>query len=537
MKSWLRPPSALFWAIVWGVTVRVLFIEVVLPRQAFEDNGMFFLEMARSLRDHGDPFAVGNFSNRFDRGPLAAYVISALMAVMDVVPAGRYSSAIAGCLLIPLAFFIGRRLVPNDRRVAVLASFATASFPLLIEYSVTSYDDMLACFWFTLGIALMLQAASDRKRALLYALLVGMTTALGYLTRPSGLALLTVVVLVWALYAWSEHSGWRGWVLPSAVSVAVFALMSAPYVLYLSRLVGRFTFTEKAMSNLIWISEGSQRPYELAGDDLVWAIALRESSPKQYILSHLGEFVPAAVKGVQWMITDHVAHTLSLPIAAVAFYGFVNGKWDRRRVVLEVPIALSLLSILVPLSVFGTLSNAFGRYLIPIIVPSLVWFSKGLFELTHRAESLGTLGRGVTWSSVLSNGAVSVVALYLVAGIAVGPGMKYGRSLDRAHWRAAQEAGDWLKANTPANAVVCTNDNAISFASARSSVLEPVSNVPSQISSYLTRYSVDYVVSEEGQPNHRSMAGLTAELTLVYTAKNAPREIRIFERHPSLASP
>lgn len=518
----------LLWAVASGIAVRVLFIEAVLPDDAFEANGVLFLEMARSLLEHGDPYAAGFHANRFDRGPAAAYAMGALGTFMDIVAAGRYLSALAGSALIPLVYLLARRLVPHDARVAGLAALATAWFPLLVEYSVQSYDDMLACLLFTLVIALLTQAADDPGRRLRHAATLGAVTAFGYLTRPSGLALVLVVLIVWVLLARSERSSWRGFLVPSAITLLTFAVLAAPYVHYISGLMGSFTLTAKSMVNLIWITEGPERNYELAGDELVWVAAMRESTPGQYIAAHWRQFVPAAVKGAQWMITDHLSHALSLPIALLAFHGFVTGTWDRARCSRELPIVLCLLALIAPLSVFGTLTPQFGRYLLPIIPISLVWCAKGIFELSDRARDVG--GAGSRWPEVVQRSAVGLLVLYLVAGTLVGPGMKFARALDRPQLRAIQETGDWLRLHTPSDAVVCTSNNLVAFAAERSSVPEPVSDSVDRIAGYLDRYGVTYLALEDRGPYERSSRALTSESTLVHSVESGTRSIRVYRR-------
>jgi 4-amino-4-deoxy-L-arabinose transferase-like glycosyltransferase len=520
-------------ALISGLVIRIVFIEAVVPKMAFEDNGVFFLEMARSLKEHGDPFAVGSFVNRFDRGPLVAYFTLAVAGFMDTVSACRYASMVAGCAVIPLVYLIARRLVPDDRRVASLAALTTAWFPLLIEMSVLGYDDMLSGLMFTLIVSVLVCSAAEPRYRVRAAVLAGVATSLGYLTRPTGLAMIGVVVVVWMFLARMERTGWKGWVIPSAVSLLAFAIVSAPYVAFISNVMGRFTLTAKTMVNLIWMTESPDRNYELVGDELMSLVALRDLTPLQYIMEHARQFTIAAVTGIQWMLTDHLAHALSLPIAAIAFHGFVSGKWNTSRIRVELPVVLSILSLVIPLAILGTLTTRFGRYLIPIIPLQLIWFSKGLLELTDRAESLRGSLAGVPLAKVVRYGAFGALALYLVAGLAAGPGIKFVVSANREYLRAAQATGEWLDAHIPKDSVICSSNNNIAFAANRSSVpqfVRTASTTDAQVKGYFDRYKVEYLVIEQDSPLERAMADTLSELTLLYTSPLTSRSIRVFQR-------
>lgn len=516
----------LIWALASGLAVRIFFIEAIVPPIAVEQNGIQFLEMARSLREHGDVFASGLFGNRFERGPFGAWVIAGFSFVFDYVRAGRYASLVAGCAVIVLAYVIARMLAPNDRRVAGLAALTTAWFPLMVEQSVLSYDDMQACFWFTLALAIFAHAAdSDATRRWRHAALIGIVVGLGYLTRPTGLAMIGVAFVVWGLFAWLEKTSLRGWLVLSAISLGTFAIVATPYIVFVSRMLGHFSTTAKSMSTFIWIIEGVNRASELVGDDLWTTVALRETTTAGYVAAHWRQVAIAALTGTQWMITDHIGHTLSLPIAAIAFYGFITGPWDRAQAKRVLPIVLALTSLIVPLCVFGTLTTRFGRYLLPIIPIALVWFSKGFFELIDRVA--------IEWSRTVRNAGLALLGLYFVAGVAAGPGLKLGASLDREHLQLAAAAGDWIASNAPADAGVCSANPTLAFSANRPNVPTPwytAATTAEQMNRYLDRYGVGYLALDTDQPNTMEFESLLDDLELMHTEHGPSYEIRVYRR-------
>ena len=262
------------------------------------------------------------------------------------------------------------------------------------------------------------------------------------------------------------------------------------------------------------------------------SVIMRESTPSQYVLAHWKQFLISAAKGIESMIVNHIGHTLSLPIAAMAFYGLLDGKWDRTRLKFEAVVMLGFLSIVIPLSIFGLLSSGFGRYLLPIIPVSLMWCSKGIEGLLNRAGGSSCFPRSISGRDRLRFTRIFVFSIcvsYFLIGIALVPGIKYGLGLDRAYLEASKETGVWIRKHSHGGSVVCTNNSTISFYSKRRAVKKPIGSI-TEIEGYLIREGADYIVFGMVGRYEKMMQPLPDRFALVYENRKAKKKIQVYHR-------
>jgi hypothetical protein len=125
---------------------------------------------------------------------------------------------------------------------------------VLITVELVTPDMLVAAIIFLLG-GLLIRMRLEPFRWLLYALL-GLTLGIGYLTKAV-IFPLSFVVLIVCLFS----TGNKRRALPRvALSLLLFVLVGAPFILALHRATGRWTFSDTGRLAHAWLVDGTQ-PY------------------------------------------------------------------------------------------------------------------------------------------------------------------------------------------------------------------------------------------------------------------------------------
>ncbi len=215
-------------------------------------EGTTYVTIARNLlAGHGyvgilgavEPFAPPLY-------PLLIALVAALNG--DALGSARLISLLAGAALIPAAYLLATWLF--DRRAGLWTALLAAGAPLLIEYSSLEWSETLYALLLVLGLAWGWRAVqSGQGRA---ALIAGLCLGLAYLTRIEG-ALALALVAVWlGLRRWAAprpSAGRDGRALgrQMVALLCAFALVAAPYVLWLSLTLDRVAFESKSSLNFV----------------------------------------------------------------------------------------------------------------------------------------------------------------------------------------------------------------------------------------------------------------------------------------------
>jgi 4-amino-4-deoxy-L-arabinose transferase-like glycosyltransferase len=125
-----------------------------------------------------------------------------------------------GACTIPLTWLLARRLF--GRRVALVAAVVVAVYPLAWQYEGTFYPEALATPLYVLLLLLAFTGEPSRRRAVA----LGLLTGVALLLRPT-----TEFLFLGVLVAWSLRIGWRRGIGLTALSVAMAALVVAPWTI------------------------------------------------------------------------------------------------------------------------------------------------------------------------------------------------------------------------------------------------------------------------------------------------------------------
>jgi 4-amino-4-deoxy-L-arabinose transferase-like glycosyltransferase len=157
----------------------------------------------------------------------------------------KITSLLSSLLLIPVMFFLGRKLFST--KTGLLAAGLTVAWGTSLAASPAERPDALFMLLYTLSI-LVLLVAFEKRDWKLFALL-GVTSAFAFLTRPAG-ASLPCAGLVFLLFLRSPGGDYSNRIrfVHGLVLVGLFLILNTPYWVYVRRQTGGWHLTGKAKS-------------------------------------------------------------------------------------------------------------------------------------------------------------------------------------------------------------------------------------------------------------------------------------------------
>ena len=205
-----------------------------------ETDGVRYIAIARQFQATGNPF-----DPLFH--PLYPAIVGLLQwVVRDWETAGRLVATAFGVALLLPAYALARDAI--GRPVAFLTAALLAVHPGLVRNSSSVLADSTYAFLLAAGVWLGWRALAAAHRALLP--VAGVVLGLAYLVRPEA-ALYLVGLLVVALILAVRGRTWLGWAPWIGGGLVGFALMAAPYLVYLRRSLGHWTLSGKVAHNLV----------------------------------------------------------------------------------------------------------------------------------------------------------------------------------------------------------------------------------------------------------------------------------------------
>ena len=447
--------------------------------------------------------------------PLYPLLMAGLMRLgLDALWAGRLLSLILGALL-PLPVYWLTRELSGRRAAGFSAALFIAGHPLLIIYAGRVWSETTYSFLVWCGLCCAWAALTRGKWTA--AALTGLCFGAAYLTRHEGTVYLAVfVVLLVAVGAWKGVQGCKGareqgrkgageqgsrraraatLLVRMAAVLAAFALLAAPYVVWLSGQAGRLIWETKSVPNFVTaqrLAAGmsyTEAAYGLtsAGEPagpFLFRNQLISQPPADAGLS-LVERLSGVLQGLR----DEAKHFLTeiaSPLAVVlALFGLLAGHWDVARLrrggfavlfsaallfllpwMVKPLAAMALLAIswrgwdrqslaragfllafLLPVvAVISLVPRVYTRYLTPLTGYVALWGGMGLSAGYRWAR--GTWKTRQRWAeaalSVLLLMALAVVLHSIQGGVLAFRPPVVVLDLDQ------RSAGEWLAAHDPA---------------------------------------------------------------------------------------
>jgi 4-amino-4-deoxy-L-arabinose transferase-like glycosyltransferase len=439
--------------------------------------------------------------------PLFPFLIAAATLITHQSEiAGRAISVIMGTLLVIPVRLIADKMY--GQRTAQVAGILVAVHPTLINMSTSVYCEST---YFTLvmsGVYLAVCCTASGRRWCFAA--CGAMLGLAYLVRPEAAAYPVLFVLLMAWTALSrDGQGVRRVLRGSPLLIGTFALLAAPYIVWLSVQAGGLRIEGKgalnfAIAEAMASGETEQAAMYGIGPDLqgqgVWMRSNLDviRSVKYDPVSLLKITKSNTVENLSTAITDITDGTfLGSPILWVlVILGLFGRRWNRNTQETQ-PYLFAVVGI--PLLASVTISHLQlqSRYFLLLLPVMIIWAAKGLSHLTQWVETtLRIKGWHAIWSRRvgMSIAAVATAAVLLVAvrGIEEDQFLRaFGKSS-----LPVKVAGEWLRAFAPGPITVMDASAILPYYAKASFEVYPEADEATALR-YIAAKKVDFLVLQE----------------------------------------
>jgi hypothetical protein len=246
-----RPRNWNFAASLWAIAALLGLIQAWANRFYMGNDGVPYLDMADAYVRGDWHTAVNGYWN-----PLYAWLIGLDFLIFRPSPYWEYPLVQLlnfGVYIVALASFeyflrgllIWKREDEAEVRVIAYGLFLWSSLILIRVWTVNA--DMLVAASLYAALGLLLRAYKTKNASALTSAILGVTLAAGYYSKavmfPLSLALL---LIAWIILPW------RG----ALIAMLVFAFLSAPLILGISKSTGHLTFGDTGRLNYAWYVNG-----------------------------------------------------------------------------------------------------------------------------------------------------------------------------------------------------------------------------------------------------------------------------------------
>lgn len=327
------------------------------------DDAAHFLRLWESVLPgiHGISFPGSDFGLWPPLYPLLTLLCAGHASPEKLEWTARLVSVVAGTLLIPLVYLLGRRLA--DSRAALVAAALTAVLPCLVEFSGLTYAEMLYGLLTTAALGLLLvQVSADAPPRRDWPWLAGLALGLAYLCRPEALMLLGIAVLWLALgrkreVAWGRRAGWV------ASCVLAFAMAATPYAVFLRQQTGHFAVS-KLVFNLKLGIEPAPRP-TLDASGVLHPVPPDTTTASEYLRTHRAELLAKYRANFVVLVKNVTRRLAPVPLWLLALAGLWGSApaWPRQRALL---LSWGLPALVLPL--FLVTQMRLFSWIAPVVV-------------------------------------------------------------------------------------------------------------------------------------------------------------------------
>jgi hypothetical protein len=512
----------------------------VLPlRPILSPDGVYYATLGKRLAEGNLKEGLSTFWS-----PLYPSLVGLSSLIFrDAQAGGKLVSVLAGGLLVVPVYLLARLLYGED--AAATAAFLVAVNPTLIQYSTRLLTESTYTLLLAVAVLKGLTALTGGGVAAFFS--TGTALGVCYLIRPEAAGYAGLMLAPALCARPSSDSPATPEALRNAFGLVTgFCLLSLPYILFLRRATGRWTISEKLRAHVgsteswerKWFGLPRGRRTTLA-DRLYAGVNQKGDAPGER------EATPADARSARGMIACGLEALKSeiqlmvhrgLPphLMILAGMGLFQAEWSK-----EVYLLSFFASTLAGYALCA--NDVSDRLLVPLLPLQLCWAAEGVTELERRLA--GPVGR-VRFSKALAFIKPSLRPLILSAlTLSVMPSLAYKIMTVPPHQQLGYRlAGDWVKENSGATALVMATDPYTAFYAGRRHLYLPAEEYATVIE-HARREKVIYLVIDEavvsqGRWGDNEYAALQflldeqsrhPELELVYKFDDLPgRKLLIF---------
>ncbi|MHB8647179.1 MAG: glycosyltransferase family 39 protein [Thermomicrobiales bacterium] len=418
--------------------------------------------------------------------PLQVWMIAAVFRVLGVSTVIAKLPNVAVMALL-LAFVAAVGAWRWSRRVGVLAALFLAAAPLFFDDTLFPVNDLVFTLLFAFYAVTLYRAwceprvaptrpDANRWRGWLPDIMVGASAGVLLLAKPSGAVLIVGAAISAVLVA--RRAGWRIHWNGAGVALATLLIVYAPWAIRNLVTFGSPVHTTESLD--AWVLKyDPKQPFEG-----IYAVFWGRALPHPRLLVGYGYDHFLTVQGQQftrlWMDLTNGALVprLLIPFAVL---GLMLGASRRSG------LGLLLAGAFVPYTLFVLLYWHYESRYFLVVVPWLLLFAASGIEWTYDALVAWFAGM---WQRALPPIllAVLLLALFIPAGRDIAL-----QAETQTSGNAIVTVSDWLKANTPPDAVVMTrNPWEVSWHSERRTVMLPLGSLD-DVYAVMRQYHVTYL--------------------------------------------
>lgn len=454
-----------------------------------EADAMGYFAIARSIFDN---WGLGNTSTHFP--PFYPFVIGVVCLFSgDIEIAGRVASSIMGALLVFPVYLIGRELY--DKRAGFLSAVVVVFFQPFVDASLaplsqTTYLTLLTTAVY-LGIVLI------KKPPLMLHLFLGLTLGATYLTRPEGIVVFVffLVMISIALF-FNSNTEVKEKFKRVFVLMIGFLILALPYVNYLHKQTETWTISGKAATTIIGVDASARLlpDGKTVGESMRGKMGISNAFPSiQGFLDAYWQNIKRFEKVLleQLPVIYLLFALLGLFILLISIFKAQN---DSKKI-FQLLISLGGFVAVLPVFVFSNLAAA-PSYILPVFPILIVLFSVGLIYMDDvLMKAITSFGKPFNLKKWPFISAVVVVVFSYTSFLLVWDNLNSRR---HRHFQMGQvfllkDTGEWLKYNTPKDAVIMSRWSNIGFYADRKWLQLPDGEIP-EVIKYAKAHDVRYII-------------------------------------------
>ncbi len=385
--------------------------------------------------------------------PLYPFLNGLLTFVVgDCELAGRTVAFFAAVALVPIIYSVTN--VVFGRGAAIIAGAMAAAHPFLVAMSSAVYVESLYGALLMFGAYWTLRLSQSPQ--LLYAGLSGLFFGLAYLTRPEGLAYISLAFLAILANAVIGKIKWTQGLALVAMVMFVSGVLAIPYITYLSINSGGLHIEGKSIVNNVVSSrmrQGMTFPEAARGLNLTtgslgpflvpdhFKLARASTSAGYELLRSIASNAPSRAI----TLSKSIASTpwLGSPVLFLfALLGFILSYWWRDHIMegLIITGMACLLGV-----VLLSIEFLWPRYFYPVLPLTIPWFGAGVYSVAKKViRFIQPIERSSTLSQFFITG-FSIAVVSWVVAISLPATYEIGE-ISQSKDKELKRAGQWIAA-------------------------------------------------------------------------------------------
>jgi 4-amino-4-deoxy-L-arabinose transferase-like glycosyltransferase len=272
--------------------------------------------------------------------------------------AARLVQAFLNALLIPLTYWLSRKLFPDHPKAARWAAWAVAFYPLLVIYPLSLATENL--FFFLLLISLLALTYAAKTHQTRFFLLSGFLIGLTALTRSVILPFGGLAVL-WAFFVLRERR-------KAALLFLLVSLTVLPWVMRNTLLHGKLTGIETSLGYNLYVGYHPQSTGTfIYGPSLDLLTILDDAERDRLGTQRALEFIQAAPGRFPLLMVQRLGHFFGLERRALIYF-YSNNFFGK----VSLPFLLTLAALILTPFIVISISAVFGLALVRWDKPALL---------------------------------------------------------------------------------------------------------------------------------------------------------------------